>query len=75
LGAGLPFPRHLFVNRGGRHCVIAVNFEMKVRFLDNRRSELPVLVRTNAVKRPQTKTALVLIGRTSTPPSLGTGKP
>src|SRR6516225_2309691 len=52
LGAGLPFPRHFFVNLDGRHRVIAENFELKVRFLDNRRSELPVLVRTNAVKRP-----------------------
>jgi hypothetical protein len=67
LGAGLPFPRHFFVNLDGRHRVIAVNFKLKVRFLDNRRSELPVFGSHEFGRTSQPKTALVLIGRTSTP--------
>jgi hypothetical protein len=48
----LPFQRHIFVNLDRLHGEVRVDFELFVRFLDNRRSELPVWVRTNPVTLP-----------------------
>jgi len=45
----LPFQRHIFVNLDGLHGEVRVDFELSVRFLDNRRSEVPVWVRTNPI--------------------------
>jgi hypothetical protein len=49
--SGLPFQRHVFVNLDGLRGERAVDFELKVRFYDNRRTELPVWVRTNPINR------------------------
>ena len=48
----LPFQRHIFVNLAELHGEVRVDFELLVRFLDNRRSESPVWVRTNPVGLP-----------------------
>jgi hypothetical protein len=48
----LPFQRHIFVNLDGLHGEVRVDFELLVRFVDNRRSELPVWVRTHPVNLP-----------------------
>jgi hypothetical protein len=48
----LPFQRHIFVNLDQLHGEVRVDFELSVRFLDNRRPELPVWVRTNPVTLP-----------------------
>jgi hypothetical protein len=48
---GLPFERPAFVNLKDRKGDVYVDFEIAARFLDNRRSELPVWVRTNTIKR------------------------
>lgn len=45
----LPFQRHIFVNLDGLRGEVRVEFELSARFLDSRRSELPVWVRTNPI--------------------------
>jgi len=45
----VPFERTLFVNLEDQDGDASVDFELKARFLDNRRSEIPVWVRTNSV--------------------------
>jgi hypothetical protein len=54
IGVGIrsPFERHVFVNLEGLRGNVVVDFELMVCFLDNRRSELPVWVRTNTINRP-----------------------
>ena len=49
---GFGVPGILFINLGGRQGAIAVDFELTVRRNDNRRSELPVRVRTNILDLP-----------------------
>lgn len=48
---GLPFERYAFVNLKQLKGEVQIDFELTARFLDNRRAELPVWVRTNVVKR------------------------
>ena len=46
----VPFEQFLFVKVEGLHGTkVAVDFELTARFFDNRRTELPVWVRTNAI--------------------------
>jgi hypothetical protein len=46
----VPFEKSLFVKLEGLHgAKVAVDFELTARFFDNRRTELPVWVRTNAI--------------------------
>ena len=46
----VPFERSLFVKLEGLHgAKVAVDFELTARFFDNRRTELRVWVRTNAI--------------------------
>ena len=46
----VPFERSLFVKLEGLHGPkVTVDFELTARFFDNRRTELPVWVRTNAI--------------------------
>jgi hypothetical protein len=46
----VPFERSLFVRLEGLHgAKVTVDFELTARLLDNRRTELPVWVRTNAI--------------------------
>ena len=46
----IPFEQLLFVKLEGLHgAKVAVDFELTARFFDNRRTELPVWVRTNAI--------------------------
>jgi hypothetical protein len=46
----VPFEQCLFVKVEGLHGEkVAVDFELTARFFDNRRTELPVWVRTNAI--------------------------
>ena len=48
--ARTPFEQLLFVKLEGLHgAKVAVDFELTARFFDNRRIELPVWVRTNAI--------------------------
>ena len=48
--ARTPFEQLLFVKLEGLHgAKVAVDFELTARFFDNRRTELPVWVRTNAI--------------------------
>jgi hypothetical protein len=47
---GLPFERHAFLKLQDCKGEIYLDFEITARFHDNRRSELPVWVRTNAIK-------------------------
>jgi hypothetical protein len=48
----VPFEKWLFVNLGGLHGKAQVDFEVTARFLDNRRTELPVWMRTNEIDLP-----------------------
>jgi hypothetical protein len=46
----VPFEKLLFVKLEGLHgAKVTVDFELTARFSDNRRTELPVWVRTNAI--------------------------
>ena len=46
----IPFQQLLFVKLEGLHgAKVAVDFELTARFFDNRRTELPVWVHTNAI--------------------------
>ena len=48
--ARTPFEQLLFIKLEGLHgAKVAVDFELTTRFFDNRRTELPVWVRTNAI--------------------------
>jgi hypothetical protein len=47
--SNMPFQRTLFVNLEGRKGTLKVDFELKARFYDNRRTEVPIWVRTNAI--------------------------
>jgi hypothetical protein len=44
------FERWLFVDLKSLNGDVQVDFELKARLLDNRRSEMPVWVRTNSLK-------------------------
>jgi hypothetical protein len=46
----VPFEQFLFVKIEGPHgAKVTVDFELTARLFDNRRTELPVWVRTNAI--------------------------
>jgi hypothetical protein len=48
----VPFEKWLFVNLGGLRGTAQVDFELTARLLDNRRTGLPVWVRTNEIDLP-----------------------
>ena len=45
-----PFERVIFVNLENQHGATSVDFELKVRLLNNLRPEIPVWVRTNSIE-------------------------
>ena len=48
--SGMPFQRYLFANLSGKRGDVALDFELKARFVDSRRTEVPIWVRANPVK-------------------------
>jgi hypothetical protein len=48
----IPFEKWLFVNLDAQRGKLRVHFELTARLLDNRRTELPVWVRTNKIELP-----------------------
>jgi hypothetical protein len=47
--SNMPFQRSLFVKLEGMKGETMIDFELKARFYDNRRTEVPIWVRTNAI--------------------------
>ena len=47
--ASMPYQRFLFVNLGGRKGEIQIDLEFETQFYDNRRTKVPVWVRTNSI--------------------------
>jgi hypothetical protein len=49
---GQQYQKTFFVNLDGLHGEKAVDFELKARFIDNRRTECPIWVRSNVLTLP-----------------------
>jgi hypothetical protein len=54
----IPFERVVFVNLENQQGDTSVDFELKVRLLNNLRPEIPVWVRTNSIKLMSEKRSL-----------------